>query len=51
MERVVYVIEQDRRKNYDKNKFNQYFEQFDEDSNGFLSKGEMSQFIKLVFAN
>ena len=31
MDEVVNLIQQDRRKNYKKSKFNEYFEQFDED--------------------
>ena len=39
---VVLVIQEERAENYDADKFNQMFDQFDEDQNGYLSKGEMS---------
>ena len=43
------MIDADKAKNFDIEKFPQLYEQFDEDKNGVLSKGEMAQFIKTVF--
>lgn len=36
------LIDQKKAKNYDPSKFDQNFDKFDEDKNGFLSKAEMS---------
>ena len=46
---VSKTIDQERAKNFDIDEFPQLFETFDEDKNGFLSKAEMAQFIKVVF--
>jgi Ca2+-binding EF-hand superfamily protein len=42
-------IDKDRAENYDKEKFDQLFEKFDENGDNFLSKSEMSVLIKKVF--
>lgn len=49
MAQVVTLIDQDRRNNYDPSKFESMFDEFDEDKNGFMSKSEMAQFIKIAF--
>ena len=43
------MIDKERVKSYDPTKFDQLFDEFDSDSNNFLSKGEMAQFIKKFF--
>ena len=40
MDKIAEIIQPDRAKYYDKTKFEQLFDKFDEDKNGFLSKGE-----------
>ena len=51
IEKVTQSIEGGRASNYDKDKFDEMFERFDEDHNGYLSKVEMAQFIKVLFRN
>ena len=51
LDQVAQIIDEDRAKNYDRNNFEKLFEEFDEDKNGFLSKGEMATFIKKTFRN
>ena len=51
MDDVAAVIEEGRAANYEKEKFLSLFESFDEDNNGFLSKGEMATLIKRTFRN
>ena len=43
------IIENDRAKNFDMQELPVLFEKFDEDNNGYLTKGQMAQLIKLVF--
>ena len=39
----------ERAQNYNQNNFDQLFEKFDEDKNGFIEKNEMVNFIKQTF--
>jgi Ca2+-binding EF-hand superfamily protein len=41
LDMVALIIQGDRAKNYEKLKFIELFEKFDEDKNGYLSKTEM----------
>jgi hypothetical protein len=45
----VKCISADRAGNYNPDKFEQLFTEFDENSDNFLTKAEMSAFIKKVF--
>ena len=38
-----------RAQNYDEDDFDELFQKFDQDKNGFIEKGEMAVFIKKVF--
>ena len=49
IEEVAGAIDQDRAYNYDKSKFKELFERFDDNKDWLLSKGEMAQFIKFAF--
>ena len=49
MAQVVTLIDQDRMNNYDPSKFESMFDEFDDDKNGFMSKSEIAQFIKIAF--
>ena len=49
MDELSTFMDESRAKNYDKNKFEKLFSEFDEDNDGFLSKSEMAVFIKRVF--
>ena len=40
----------ERAQNYDETNFNKIFEEYDEDKNGFIEKGEMAVLLKKVFA-
>ena len=46
---VSKIIEIERAQNFKVEKFPELFKKFDEDKNGVMTKGEMSQFIKIVF--
>ena len=43
------MSDKDRVETYRKCEFEELFHEFDDDKNGYLSKGEMAQFIKVVF--
>lgn len=49
MQKVAEIINTDRKNNYDESSFDQMFDNFDEDKNGYLSKAEMAQFLKQAF--
>lgn len=52
IDRISYAIHPSRSLQYDKDdyiKFKELFDEFDEDKNGYLSRQEMSVFIKIVF--
>jgi hypothetical protein len=49
LDQIAKCIDKDRAENYDKEKFDALFERFDENGDNFLSKSEMSVFIKKVF--
>lgn len=49
IEHVAKIIEAERAKNYQQDKFDELFDLFDEDQNGFLSKAEMATLIKKTF--
>ena len=49
LDEVAESINQSRCKNYDRNQFDQLFDEFDTDNNGYLSVSEMAFFIKQVF--
>jgi len=44
------IIGESRKNNYDPDKFDEYFEEFDEDKNGYIQKNEMAVFLKQVFS-
>merc|ERR1711908_134235 len=46
---IYKIIDKDRASNYDKAKFDEVFDKFDENGDNFLSKSEMSVLIKKVF--
>ena len=41
--------DQERVQQYKACEFEKMFHEFDDDKNGYMSKGEMAQFIKVVF--
>ena len=49
IEHVAKIIDTPKAKNYQSTKFDELFEMFDEDQNGFLSKAEMATLIKKTF--
>ena len=49
MDDVASIIDKDRAVNYEREKFEQLYESFDEDDNGFLTKPEMATLIKRTF--
>jgi Ca2+-binding EF-hand superfamily protein len=46
LDEVARNIDEKRAQNYKRDQFNNMFEEFDEDENGFLSKAEMATLIK-----
>ena len=49
MDDVASIIDKERAQSYKREKFEQIYESFDEDDNGFLSKAEMATLIKKTF--
>ena len=45
------IIEEDRGKNYNPDKFDEQFDKLDDNNDSYLSRGEMAVFIKKIFAN
>ena len=43
------MMTEERAKNYDESKFEQIFDKYDEDKNGFIEKSEMTTLIKMTF--
>ena len=48
---ATYLIRTDRAENFDPANFDKIFNEFDEDQNGYLDKGELATLIKKVFRN
>ena len=51
IDKLVQGLDYERAKNYNPENFEKVFEEFDEDKNDWLSKGEMATLIKKVFRN
>ena len=45
------MIDESRAKNYDESKFEELFNKYDEDGNGYIKKSEMVVLLKKAFAN
>lgn len=43
------MIDKTKSKNYDEDNFKELYDSVDDDANGYLTKGEMAQFIKMAF--
>ena len=51
IDKLVQGLDYERAKNYNPENFEKVFEEFDEDKNDWLTKGEMATLIKKVFRN
>ena len=49
MDEVADVIDYGKAAVYRKTNFSQKFDEFDDSKSGYLTKGEMAKFIKIVF--
>ena len=51
IDKIIKHMAPERARNYHPEEFDQLFDKYDEDKNGFIEKSEMAVFIKQVFKN